>query len=117
MVFLTVTIALMAIVVFGGLVAFCVFACLSLVAGFILRESKVQAWAPFFIWIPSSMATFAVVFTIYSFYALTHSWGFPADLLQYIVALGIGEALAIAAGSAIALRRRESHGFKNIKSS
>ena len=117
MIFLTLAILVMALAVLGALVGLCAFATLSLVVGLALSDSKLQRWAPFLIWIPSLMAAFAVSFTVFSFCAMARSWAFPSDPIEYFIALGVGEVLAVAAGIGIAFRARKKHGFQNTKSS
>lgn len=100
----TLAILFIVLAIIASLVAACAFAALAFVVGLALRSSRYQWLSPFLIWIPSLAEAFAVSFTAYSAYALAHSWSFPENPLEYLIALILGEVLSIGVGFAIAIR-------------
>ena len=91
----------------AALAGVCAFAILTFVVGIAFRSSRFAWLSPFLIWIPSLAAAFAVSFTAYSAYALAHSFSFPADPLEFLIALFFGELLSIGLGVAIAISVRK----------
>jgi len=91
----------------GALGALCAVAVVSAILGVSLRSTRYERFYPYFVWIPSLAAGFAVAFTGFSIYATIHHWLFPGSLTQYFLCLFIGEGLSIGLGVTIATRVRE----------
>ena len=91
-----------------SIVGLCIFAALSFGVGRALLHSRFREWSPFLIWIPSSAAAFALSFTAYSAFALTRTWAFPANPLEFLIAFVFGEVLCVGLGAAIAFRIKKS---------
>lgn len=91
--------AIIAIVVITAATAF-----FSLLAANFLKSPRHEWLARYLATIPSFVATFTILYVPLSLYGLTHSWSFPGNLVEFFIALVIGQCFSAAAGFAWARR-------------